>query len=200
MLVDGERLGAERLAAWRRQIAYVPQETFLFNDTVRANLMWVRPDASEEDLWEALRLAAAADFVSRLPQRLDTVIGERGVLVSGGERQRLALARALLRRPRVLILDEATSSLDSENELQIQRAIDGLHHQMTIVIITHRLSTIRGADVIHVLDDGRLVESGAWADLYARPAGRFTQLCLAQGLTDEQAPIQKHERLTASSR
>ena len=124
-----------------------------------------------------------------LPQRLDTILGERSVLISGGERQRLSLARAMLRRPRILVLDEATSSLDSENELRIQRAIEGLHQQMTIVVITHRLSTIRHADLIHVLDHGRIVESGSWTALMARPAGRFRELCRAQGIGDRSALV-----------
>ena len=178
ILVDGTPLGPDRLDAWRAQIGYVAQETFLFHDSVRANLLWARPDANEEELWRALRLAFADEFVSALPRGLDTVVGDRGVLVSGGERQRLSLARALLRRPTLLILDEATSSLDSENEAPIERAIDGLHQQMTIVVITHRLSTIRGADMIHVVDRARLVESGTWDELMARPAGRFRELCL----------------------
>ena len=116
------------------------------------------------------------------PSGLDTILGDRGVLVSGGERQRLSLARALLRRPALLILDEATSSLDSESEGRIQHAIDSLHQQMTIVIITHRLSTIRGADLIHVVDRGLLVESGGWDELMSRPHGRFRELCLSQGM------------------
>ena len=110
------------------------------------------------------------------------MIGERGVRLSGGEKQRLSLARALLRNPRVLVLDEATSALDSENEERIFSAIQRLHGEMTIVIITHRLSTIRNADVIHVLDEGRLVASGTWADLLASPQPRFRELARAQGL------------------
>lgn len=181
ILVDGEPISPERLAAWRSHISYVPQDTFLFHDTVRANLVWARPEATDDEVWEALRLSAASEFVAALPHGLDTVVGERGVLVSGGERQRLSLARALLRRPRILVLDEATSSLDSENELRIQRAIEELHHRMTIVIITHRLSTIRQADMIHVLENGRLVQSGSWAELTLDSQDRFRQLCLAQG-------------------
>jgi|RhiMetdeSRZDD1v2_1073273.scaffolds.fasta_scaffold68409_5 ATP-binding cassette, subfamily C, bacterial len=183
--VDGKPLGPERMSAWREQIGYVTQETFLFHDTVRANLLWARPDASDADIRDALHLAAAEAFVSGLPNGLDTVIGDRGVLVSGGERQRLALARALLRRPSLLILDEATSSLDSENEGRIQRAIDELHGYMTILVITHRLSTVRRADVIYVLEQGRLVESGPWEVLLAKEDGRFRALCRAQGIDSE---------------
>jgi ATP-binding cassette subfamily C protein len=185
--VDDEMLSTDRLASWRRQISYVAQSTFLFHDTIRANLDWAKPGASEEELIQALHLSEAYDFVSGLPHGLDTIVGERGVLVSGGERQRLSLARAILRRPRMLVLDEATSSLDSENELRIQQAIESLHQQMTIVVITHRLSTIRQADVIYVVDQGQVVESGSWADLMARPAGRFRDLCRAQGIDDPQA-------------
>jgi ATP-binding cassette subfamily C protein len=185
ILIDGEVLTTDRLASWRQQVSYVPQETFLFHDTVRANLDWASAGVSEDQLIRALRLSAAYDFVSNLPQGLDTIIGERGVLVSGGERQRLSLARAILRRPGVLVLDEATSSLDSENEQRIQQAIESLHEQMTIVVITHRLSTIRHADVIHVMDHGRVVETGSWDELIARPSGRFRKLCQAQGIEEE---------------
>lgn len=174
LLVDGEPLGPDAMESWRRQISYVPQDTFLLNDTVRANLLWAQPGASDDDLWNALAMAAADTFVEDLPRGLDTVIGERGVQLSGGERQRLSIARALLRRPRVLLLDEATSSLDVENERRIQDAIERLHHRLTIIIITHRLSTIRNADVIHVMDGGRLVQSGTWDTLIAD--GRFAEL------------------------
>jgi ATP-binding cassette subfamily C protein len=134
-------------------------------------------------MMRALENAAASDYVSRLPQGLDTVIGERGVRLSGGERQRLSLARALLRQPRLLVLDEATSALDSENEEKIYRAIAKLHGAMTIVVITHRLSTIRNADLIHVLDGGRLVASGTWEDLDRSENSRFRDLARAQALT-----------------
>jgi ATP-binding cassette subfamily C protein len=182
VLVDGMPLGAERLQSWRDQIGYVAQDTFLFNDTVRANLLWAHPKASGEEIDQALGLAAADEFVSSLPEGLETVLGDRGVRLSGGERQRLSLARGLLRKPSLLILDEATSALDSENEKRIQSAIDDLHGSMTILIITHRLSTIRGADVIHVLENGRLVESGDWKTLGRRPASRFAALSRAQGI------------------
>jgi ATP-binding cassette subfamily C protein len=182
ILVDGMELNPERIKAWREQIGYVPQDTFLFHDTLRTNLLWAKPDAKEEEIKQSLKFAAAEDFVSGLPRGLETILGDRGVLVSGGERQRLALARALLRKPSLLILDEATSSLDSENEKRIQNAIEKLHGQMTILVISHRLSTIRGADIIHVVEEGRLIESGTWDELIAKDNGRFRELCRAQGI------------------
>lgn len=181
VLIDGDALTPETVASWREQISYVPQDTFLLHDTVRANIVWARPNATDDEVWESLRLAAADAFVEDLPRGLDTVIGERGVLLSGGERQRLSIARALLRRPRLLLLDEATSSLDVENEQRIQQAIDRLQHRMTIVVITHRLSTIRRADVIHVVENGGVVQSGRWDDLLADSRGRFAEL--ARSLT-----------------
>jgi len=180
ILIDGRPLERAQYAAWRDQIGYVSQDTFLFHDSVHANLLWARPSASEADLRQALRLAAADSFVAGLPQGLDTLVGDRGILVSGGERQRLALARALLRGPKLLILDEATNALDSENETRIQDAIDSLRHQMTIIVITHRLSMVRGADRIHVLDQGRVVESGSSAELGTRAGSRFQALREAQ--------------------
>jgi ATP-binding cassette subfamily C protein len=181
VLVDEKPLTVELIPSWRDQIGYLPQDAFLFHDTVRANLLWASPDASEADLQEALEVAAAG-FVTRLPQGLDTVLGDRGVRLSGGERQRIALARALLRRPAMLILDEATSSLDSENEHRVQEAIERLHGHLTILIITHRLATIRLADSIHVLENGRVVESGDWRTLANDSAGRLRSLRAAQGL------------------
>jgi ATP-binding cassette subfamily C protein len=183
ILIDGKEFGPESMKAWRYQMGYVPQDTFLFNDTLRANLLWAKPDAKEEEINQSLRFAAAEEFVNGLPKGLDTILGDRGVLVSGGERQRIALARALLRKPSLLILDEATSSLDSENEKRIQNAIETLHSQMTILIMTHRLSAVREADIIHVLEKGQLVESGTWGSLMANKNGRFFALCQAQGIS-----------------
>lgn len=180
IVIDDEPLGADAMASWRRQVAYVPQDTFLLHDTVKANLLWASPAATDQELSDALSLAAASEFVARLPFGVDTVIGEGGALLSGGERQRLSIARALLRRPQVLVLDEATSTLDSENEDRIQRALDALRHRLTIVLISHRLSTIRHADIIHVLERGRLLQSGAFDRLADERTGPFSALTRVQ--------------------
>jgi len=176
VLVDGEVLAGARLNAWRQSIGYVPQEPFLFHDTVRANLLWASPQATDDELRNVLRAAAAEEFVTRLPQGLDTVLGDRGVRLSGGERQRLTLARALLRRPTLLLLDEATSALDTENERLVQEAIEKLHGELTLVVIAHRLSTIRKADQVIVLGAGQVVESGAPDELARREHGAFRKL------------------------
>lgn len=178
--IDEQPLTGEWLHNWRRSIGYVPQDTFLFHDTVRGNLLWARTEATEDELWTAIRLAAAEDFVTALPKGLDTVLGDRGIRLSGGERQRLALARALLRKPTLLLLDEATSALDTENEQRIQEAIEGLHGELTMVIIAHRLSTIQRADNIVVLEGGRVAETGTWESLAHKEGGRFRSLLKQQ--------------------
>lgn len=175
IVVDDVVLGREEMLGWRQSVAYVAQDIFLFHDSIRANLQWAVPGATDAEMWTALNLASA-EFVAALPAGLDTIVGDRGVRLSGGERQRIALARALLRKPSLLILDEATSALDSENESRILGAIRRLHGTLTIVIITHRLAAVAAADVIHVLETGRLVESGSWEHLAAMPRGRFRQL------------------------
>jgi len=179
VLVDGDALMPDHLEAWRDRIGYVAQDTFLFNDSVRANLLWAKPDASDAELKGVLD-GAAASFVWQLPEGLDTMLGDRGSRLSGGERQRLALARALLRARTLLILDEATSSVDAEHEQRILQAVSALHGRITILVITHRLATVRDADVIHVLDGGRLVESGTWDALADRPGGRLRMLIDSQ--------------------
>ena len=180
--LDGRPLGPEDMRGWRDQIGYVAPETFLFHDTIRANLKWARPDSSEEEMLAALQQASAFDFVAGLAHGLDTVVGDRGMMLSQGERQRLALARAFLRRPSMLILDEATNSLDSENEARVLDAIESRRGELTVVLIAHRLSTIRSADLIYVIDDGKVVESGDWASLSAIRDGRFRALWEAQSL------------------
>ncbi len=145
---DGVPLEGARRIAWRRSIAYVTQEVYLFHDTIRANLNWVAQGITDQQIWDALELAAAKEFVVALPEGLDSVVGDRGIRLSGGERQRLALARALLSKPQLLILDEATSALDYDNERKIQRALQQLHGQLTILIIAHRKATIEHADQV----------------------------------------------------
>jgi ATP-binding cassette subfamily C protein len=167
VMVDDRPLELFLLPGWRRQIGYVSQDGALLPDTVRANLLWASPRAQEDDLWEALHMAAADDFVRRLPKGLDTVVGERGSLLSGGERQRLSLAVALVRKPSLLVLDEATSSLDPENERRILEALRGIQGETTVLIISHRPSAVRDAETIHVLEDGKIMASGNWAALNA---------------------------------
>jgi ATP-binding cassette, subfamily C, bacterial len=175
VLVDGAELTAQTARAWRRHVGYVAQDTVLFHDTVRANLRWAKPDASEQEMLAGLTLAAA-EFVLELPQGLDTTVGDRGMLLSHGQRQRIALARALLRKPGLLILDEATNSLDFENEKRILDAIERLHGQTTVLIIAHRVSAIQRADMIHVIENGHVAESGDWQSLSLRPSDRVGSL------------------------
>jgi ATP-binding cassette subfamily C protein len=175
VLVDGVELTPEVARSWRRHVGYVAQDTVLFHDTVRANLRWANPDASEQEIRESLGLAAA-EFVFDLPQGLDTTVGDRGMLLSHGQRQRIALARALLRKPGLLILDEATSSLDFENEKRILDAIENLRGKATVLLIAHRVSAIQRAEMIYVIENGSVVESGDWQSLSNRPTSRVGSL------------------------
>ena len=156
LLVDDAVLSPSCAKSWRGRIGYVAQEPFIFNDTLRTNLLWAKPDAAVEEIWQALRLARAEEFVRRLPQQLDAVLGEHGMLLSAGERQRIALARALLRRPALLVLDEATNQLDADNERCIQEALQGLRGATTIFLITHRHSLAQIADQAYDLQNGTL--------------------------------------------
>ena len=165
LYLDGLPLSDYPLRWLRRQIGVVPQEIFLFDRSVRENLAYNRPDASEEEIREAARLAHAEEFIDALPQGFDSVVGERGVRLSGGERQRLAIAREVLRNPPLLILDEATSNLDSESEDLVREAMARLMSSRTCLVIAHRLSTVRAADRIVVLDQGRIIEQGRHQDL-----------------------------------
>ena len=175
VLLDGANLTPEAARAWRRHVGYVAQDTVLFHDTVRANLQWAKPDASEPEMTESLHLAAA-EFVFDLPQGLDTTVGDRGMLLSHGQRQRIALARALLRKPGLLILDEATSSLDLDNEKRILDAIKRLQGRTTVLLIAHRVSAIQRAEMIYVLENGRIAESGDWQKLSSSPSSRVGSL------------------------
>ncbi|HEV8482095.1 MAG TPA: ABC transporter transmembrane domain-containing protein [Blastocatellia bacterium] len=175
ILVDGKRVGDVRLKDLRSAIGLVPQETTLFGGTIRENIAYGKLDGTDEEIEAAARAAHAHEFISEFPQGYDTIVGERGVKLSGGERQRVAIARALLKNPAILILDEATSSLDSESERLVQDALETLMEGRTTFVIAHRLSTVRRADRIVVLDQGRIIEDGTQDELLARD-GLYKQL------------------------
>jgi subfamily B ATP-binding cassette protein MsbA len=185
VLWDGIDLRDASLGSLRRQMALVTQETVLFNDTVRYNISYGRPDASDELIEGAARTALAHDFIAELPQRYDTVIGERGIFLSGGQRQRLAIARAVLIDAPVLVLDEATSALDAESEQLVQRAIANLIRDRTTIVIAHRLSTVRRADLIVVMERGQIIEQGTHAELLAR-GGQYQKLYELQFAEEEE--------------
>jgi ABC-type multidrug transport system fused ATPase/permease subunit len=191
VLVDGHDLRGVQLKSLRQHVAVVLQDTFLFNGTVRDNLLYGKPDATQEELVAAARAAYAHDFIAQMPQGYDTEIGERGVKLSGGQRQRLALARAILADPRILILDEATSSVDAEAEYLIQQALEQVMIGRTSLVIAHRLSTIRNADKIIAVEGGHIREIGNHEELLGR-GGLYSQLYQRQlelaATATEQAP------------
>ena len=178
--IDGKKLDSYNLTSFRSHVGYVPQEPFLFDLSVRDNLLWSAPDATEYDLVTACKLANADQFLEKLPEGLNTQLGDRGVRLSGGQRQRLALARALLRKPQLLVLDEATSALDSESEKSIQLAVEALIREITIVVIAHRLSTVRLAEYVYVLSEGKVEEVGSYSELAAQKEGRLAEMIRQQ--------------------
>ena len=160
----------------RAQTAVVMQDVFLFGGTIRENIAYGRPGATEDEIMEAAVQANAWDFIQSFPDKLETVVGERGVQLSGGQRQRIAIARAVLKNPRILILDEATSSLDSESERLVQEALEKLMEGRTSLVIAHRLSTVRKADKIIVLSGGKIVEQGTHTELLSNGSGLYKTL------------------------
>jgi ABC-type multidrug transport system fused ATPase/permease subunit len=164
------------VTALRSQMAIVPQDVFLFGGTIRENIAYGKPGADEEEISDAARQANAWEFIQTFPEKLDTIVGERGVQLSGGQRQRIAIARAVLKNPKILILDEATSSLDSESERLVQEALDKLMKGRTSIVIAHRLATIRNADKIIVLDNGTIIEQGTHFELLANKNGLYKTL------------------------
>jgi subfamily B ATP-binding cassette protein MsbA len=187
VLWDGIDLRDATLASLRRQIALVTQETVLFNDTVRHNIAYGKPEATDREIEEAALIAFAHDFIREMPNGYDTIVGERGIFLSGGQRQRLAIARAILVNAPVLILDEATSALDAESERLVQRAIANLVRNRTTIVIAHRLSTVRRADVIVVMEAGRIIEMGTHTELLAK-GGQYRKLYELQFADEEEEP------------
>jgi ABC-type multidrug transport system fused ATPase/permease subunit len=207
ILVDGVDLDSVRLDSYRTRLGVVLQESFLFDGTIRENVAFPRPDASEEEIMRACRIARVDEFAESFADKYDTVVGERGVKLSGGQRQRISIARAILAEPRILILDEATSSLDSESEQMIQQGLSFLMQGRTTFVIAHRLSTIRRADQILVMEQGQIVERGTheqlyaaqgrYYDLYTRQQGVEQNLFLAPGEGDA-SPLSENGNSTAS--
>jgi subfamily B ATP-binding cassette protein MsbA len=200
VLIDGIDLSTVRLDDYRSQLGVVLQESFLFDGTIRENVMFSHPESTEQQFLAACRTACVDEFAERFPDGYDTIVGERGIKLSGGQRQRLSIARAILADPRILILDEATSSLDSDSEAMIQEGLRFLMKGRTTFVIAHRLSTIRRADQILVVENGLIVERGTHDSLYAlegryyglytRQYGLETNLFLAPGEGD---PIVEEE-------
>ena len=185
ILIDNVNIKTVSKESLRSSIGYVTQESFLFNGTVRDNLLIANREASEDQIWDALKIANAYDFVKKLHKGLDTEVGERGVKLSVGEKQRVSIARALLRNPPILLLDEATASVDTETERLIQQALERLMENRTSFVIAHRLSTVRGADYIYVLDSGRVVEEGSHEHLLSI-SGLYAELCRTSFLDEQE--------------
>ncbi len=180
ILVDGERILDMETTSYRENVAIVPQEVLLFGGTIRENILYGKPGATESEIAEAARQANALEFIESFPESFDTIVGERGIKLSGGQRQRIAIARAILKNPAILLLDEATSSLDAESEKVVQEALDKLMEGRTSIIIAHRLATVRNVDRIYVLDHGRIVEEGTHEELSVLENGIYNSLAKLQ--------------------
>ena len=180
ILIDETPLSDYNQKSFRLKVGYVPQDSVLFHSSIRDNLLWSSESSSEDELWEALDAANASLFIQKLPQGMDTVVGDRGTRLSGGQRQRIALARALLRKPEFLILDEATSALDSESEKLIKESIEALSKDTTILVVAHRLSTIENADQVYVMKNGKVVEEGSFSELSIKSNGILNEMLATQ--------------------
>jgi ATP-binding cassette subfamily B protein len=174
--VDGRNIKEFEVTAFRKNISIVPQDVILFGGTIRENISYGKPEASDDEILNAARQSNCWEFISSFPEGLDTIVGERGIKLSGGQRQRIAIARAILKDPKILILDEATSSLDAESEKLVQEALDILMANRTSIIIAHRLSTIKDVDCIYVLDQGVIKETGTHEELLSKENGLFASL------------------------
>ncbi len=176
ILVDGQNIADVTKSSLRHQLAYVSQQPYMFEGSIRDNIRYGRPEATDEEVEEAAKLAHAHDFIMAQPEGYETAVGENGVTLSGGQRQRLSIARALVRNAPILLLDEATSALDNESEAAVQKALDTAMHGRTVIVIAHRLSTVVNADKIVVMQDGRVVEEGTHEDLAQRKNGLYARL------------------------
>jgi ATP-binding cassette subfamily B protein len=183
--VDGQSIKTFDITAYRQNIAVVPQEVMLFGGTIRENIAYGKPNATEQEIMEAARKANALEFILSFPEQMETIVGERGIKLSGGQRQRIAIARAILKDPKILILDEATSSLDAESEKLVQEALDGLMENRTTIIIAHRLATVRNVDCIYVIKDGVILETGTHEELVLNENGLYAGLIKLQFETVE---------------
>jgi ATP-binding cassette subfamily B protein len=180
--IDGLTLSGFDISSYRRRIGYVPQDSVLFNMSIRDNLIWAKEDASLEEIRRACRQANAEEFINTFPNRYDTIAGDRGVRLSGGQVQRIALARAMICKPDILILDEATSALDTMSERLIQQAVENIAKDATVIVVAHRLSTIKDSSYIYVMEDGRIVEEGSFGELAAKEGAKFRKMCELQNI------------------
>ena len=174
--LDGKDINTVNLKEWRKNIGYVSQDIFLVNDTIANNIRFFDSTITQDDIIKVAKMANIYEFIKKCPQGFDTVVGERGIMLSAGQRQRIAIARVLVRNPKILILDEATSSLDNESEAKIQEVIESLHHKITVLVVAHRLSTVMKADKLVILESGRITEQGKPKILLADKKSYFYKL------------------------
>ena len=183
ILIDGEHLAHYDQNSFRRRLGYVPQDPFLFNTSIKENILWANPTATDKKINTALELAYASEFISTLRDRENTIVGDRGAQLSGGQRQRIALARAIVRDPDLIVLDEATSALDSESEELIQQSIQNLPDKTTVIVISHRLSTVRNSDHVYIFDEGSIAEEGEFSELICSPNSHLARLIRQQSIS-----------------